>query len=276
MTGIIKYASAKVNLMLHITGKENEYHKIQSVFTFVPSLSDILEFDTSSEFTKESGQVDGVSVDDNLIHRTRDFICDHFKNARVPDIKIKKNIPIGAGLGGASSDAACILNFFMEYIGADNETKIAIAKESHKLGMDVPVCLRRHIFDENFFVLDGIGKFDEIKRTACFDKFFVLIENCNRKLRTKDVFDNFHGPFEKKQKIDRITIDFLKKTKNSLQETAVSMEPGVRKSLINFEKTNASIARMSGSGAACFGIYINYSDFILAKKALYHAHTEPI
>jgi 4-diphosphocytidyl-2-C-methyl-D-erythritol kinase len=252
---IIKKAVAKVNLMLHITGRRGIFHEMQSIFTFVDSMFDVLKFDTSAEFSDNSAKISSIRNEDNLIHRARDFLISHDPNLFIPDVKIMKNIPRGSGLGGGSSDAAlCIICIFV-INGPVVDTRIEVAKSAHVLGMDVPVFLHRCMYGSNFLLLEGIGKFDEIKEIICKDNIQISVLNSESKLNTRAVFENYKDNFEEYRKIDICDLNFLINSKNSLQNTAISMCPEIALMLQGIKDTGATIARMSGSGSSCFGVY---------------------
>ncbi|MGR2827054.1 4-(cytidine 5'-diphospho)-2-C-methyl-D-erythritol kinase [Acinetobacter sp. 1124_18A] len=143
---------AKLNLFLHITGRrENGYHELQTIFqlidlydwmTFTPTLDEHIEIDGLSE----------VQPEDNLIYRAAQILRPHAKKFCGLHIKIEKNIPMGAGLGGGSSNAATtliVLNQLWE-CGLNQEQ---LADYGVKLGADVPI----FIYGKNAWA-EGIGE----------------------------------------------------------------------------------------------------------------------
>ncbi|MEA1229435.1 4-(cytidine 5'-diphospho)-2-C-methyl-D-erythritol kinase [Acinetobacter sp. IRS14] len=143
---------AKLNLFLHITGRrENGYHELQTIFqlidlydwmTFTPTLDEHIEIDGLSE----------VRPEDNLIYRAAQVLRPHAKKFCGLNIKIEKNIPMGAGLGGGSSNAATtliVLNQLWE-CGLNQEQ---LADYGVKLGADVPI----FIYGKNAWA-EGIGE----------------------------------------------------------------------------------------------------------------------
>lgn len=143
---------AKLNLFLHITGRrENGYHELQTIFQlidlydwmiFTPTLDEQIEIDGLSE----------VRPEENLIYRAAQILRPHAKKFCGLHIKIEKNIPMGAGLGGGSSNAATtliVLNQLWE-CGLNQEQ---LADYGVKLGADVPI----FIYGKNAWA-EGIGE----------------------------------------------------------------------------------------------------------------------
>ncbi|MGN8009149.1 4-(cytidine 5'-diphospho)-2-C-methyl-D-erythritol kinase [Acinetobacter sp. 22301] len=143
---------AKLNLFLHITGRrENGYHELQTIFQlidlydwmiFTPTLGEEIEIDGLNE----------VRPEENLIYRAAQILKPHAKKFCGLHIKIEKNIPMGAGLGGGSSNAATtliVLNQLWE-CGLEQEQ---LADYGVKLGADVPI----FIYGKNAWA-EGIGE----------------------------------------------------------------------------------------------------------------------
>ena len=143
---------AKLNLFLHITGRrKNGYHELQTIFQlidlydwmiFTPTLDEQIEIDGLSE----------VRPEENLIYRAAQILRPHAKKFCGLNIKIEKNIPMGAGLGGGSSNAATtliVLNQLWE-CGLNQEQ---LADYGVKLGADVPI----FIYGKNAWA-EGIGE----------------------------------------------------------------------------------------------------------------------
>lgn len=143
---------AKLNLFLHITGRrENGYHELQTIFQlidlydwmiFTPTLGEEIEIDGLNE----------VRPEENLIYRAAQILKPHAKKLCGLHIKIEKNIPMGAGLGGGSSNAATtliVLNQLWE-CGLEQEQ---LADYGVKLGADVPI----FIYGKNAWA-EGIGE----------------------------------------------------------------------------------------------------------------------
>jgi 4-diphosphocytidyl-2-C-methyl-D-erythritol kinase len=135
-------APAKLNLMLHITGRRADgYHELQTVFQFL-DLCDQLEFSTRDDgrIERVAGPVD-ISHDDDLVVRSARALQQASATTKGTDIRLHKRIPAGAGLGGGSSDAATTLHalnrlWHLEF-DIDQLAEIGLG-----LGADVPVFVR--------------------------------------------------------------------------------------------------------------------------------------
>lgn len=143
---------AKLNLFLHITGRrENGYHELQTIFQlidlydwmiFTPTLDEQIEIDGLSE----------VRPEENLIYRAAQILRPHAKKFCGLNIKIEKNIPMGAGLGGGSSNAATTL-IVLNQLWECGLSKEQLADYGVKLGADVPI----FIYGKNAWA-EGIGE----------------------------------------------------------------------------------------------------------------------
>ncbi|MFA2879557.1 4-(cytidine 5'-diphospho)-2-C-methyl-D-erythritol kinase [Acinetobacter pittii] len=143
---------AKLNLFLHITGRrENGYHELQTIFQLI----DLYDWMTFTPTLGEEIKIDGLSevrAEENLIYRAAQILKPHAKKFCGLQIKIEKNIPMGAGLGGGSSNAATtliVLNQLWE-CGLEHEQ---LANYGVKLGADVPI----FIYGKNAWA-EGIGE----------------------------------------------------------------------------------------------------------------------
>ncbi|OTG79181.1 4-(cytidine 5'-diphospho)-2-C-methyl-D-erythritol kinase [Acinetobacter sp. ANC 5054] len=143
MTNVIRVPSpAKLNLFLHITGRrENGYHELQTIFQLI-DLCDWLEFSPTIDQTGAALiQIDGledVQLEQNLIYRAAKLLEPFAKNLTAQKIRIEKNIPMGAGLGGGSSDAATTLIVLNKIWQCGRSTE-QLAEFGLQLGADVPV-----------------------------------------------------------------------------------------------------------------------------------------
>ncbi|MFV5535290.1 4-(cytidine 5'-diphospho)-2-C-methyl-D-erythritol kinase [Acinetobacter pittii] len=143
---------AKLNLFLHITGRrENGYHELQTIFQLI----DLYDWMIFTPTLGEEIKIDGLSevrAEENLIYRAAQILKPHAKKLCGLHIKIEKNIPMGAGLGGGSSNAATtliVLNQLWE-CGLEQEQ---LADYGVKLGADVPI----FIYGKNAWA-EGIGE----------------------------------------------------------------------------------------------------------------------
>lgn len=141
---MIVQAPAKLNLFLHITGRrEDGYHELQSVMQFV-ALADELEFTQRADanITLRSNYTE-VSVVDNLAYRAATLLQQHTQYSGGVDIVLTKRIPVGAGMGGGSSDAATTLLALNKLWGLELSVE-TLTQLGQTLGADIPFFVRGH------------------------------------------------------------------------------------------------------------------------------------
>ncbi|PIR31571.1 MAG: 4-(cytidine 5'-diphospho)-2-C-methyl-D-erythritol kinase [Alphaproteobacteria bacterium CG11_big_fil_rev_8_21_14_0_20_44_7] len=236
-------AHAKLNLFLEITGKRADgYHELQSLAVFL-DIADEISARPASEIS-----LTGSDIEDNIILRAAHAIKTRYGINAGIEFTLTKNIPLGAGLGGGSADAAAALILtrkIWELDIPDTELyEIALT-----LGADVPACLYSQLNHKNSVYFAGIG---EILTPAEIEEelLFVLI-NPKKELATKSVFEQFILG-ERTPKTSR---NFYER-ENHLESAAIEIMPEITtiiEDLRNF--AGCKLARMTGSGATCFGIF---------------------
>jgi len=202
--------------------------------------------------------------EENILSKTLDYFNSEFKNQNKFNITLKKNIPIGAGLGGGSSDSATLLlglRYFYN-INSSHSKKITLKKLKEiglKIGSDVPACIMGRSLQ-----LSGFG--EKLKKISVEKNYKFLLIYPNKVLSTKQVFNNFN--FEKIK--TRKALYFNKiKIFNSLENVSQSIEPEIKK-ILNILKSFEKIIAfgMSGSGSCCFGIFKKSQDLINDREFL--------
>ena len=242
------YAPAKINLFLHITGQRTDgYHQLQSVFQLIDWYDIVsLEFLEADEITRPLG-AHGVSLENDLVVRAARLLKKFTSYPHGVKIHLEKNIPMGAGLGGGSSDAASVL-IGLNRLWDLNLSQSELMSLGLELGADVPFFL----FGKNAFV-EGIG--EQLSYVDLPEEQFLVIFP-GRSIATKDVFQaetltRDHAP---------ITIsNFLASSwkdppfGNDLQWVASKICPEVNRALdwIGQQAPN-SVNRMTGSGSSVF------------------------
>lgn len=241
-------APAKINLFLHITGQRDDgYHELQSAFQLIDWCDSItLRFLERNDITRPLG-ANGVAAENDLVVRAAHLLKRHTAYPFGASIALKKNIPMGAGLGGGSSDAASVL-IGLNRLWDLNLSQSELMNLGLELGADVPFFL----FGQTAFV-QGIGEHLEAIELP-EDQFLVIFPG--KSIATKDVFQaetltRNHAP---------ITIShFLAghwsdpQFGNDLQPVAGMICPEVNRALdwISQQLPN-SAKRMSGSGSCVF------------------------
>ena len=260
----------KINLSLRVLKKlKNGYHNIRSLITFC-DLYDIISV------SKINGPQDKISFSGKFkrgIDKKLNTITKVLKTLRKRGffkkqsfkINIQKNIPHGSGLGGGSSNAADLLNFFNLKMFLKLE-KNEIIKIANRIGFDVPINLER----KNTLLT---GKKNEIFRINQKFKLNVLIVYPNLICRTKKIYEknkkftslNPKSYFRKNNK--KQLINYLIDERNDLEKIVMKLYPKIEE-IVHFVKSQNGcyFSRITGSGSACIGIFSNLNTAIYAQK----------
>ncbi len=249
-------APAKINLYLHITGKRaDDYHLLDSLVVFA-DFNDKVEVSPASTLTLaiEGKYAKELSATDNTVLKTAEIIKKTFNVSAGAALTLHKNIPIGAGIGGGSSDAAATMRLLMRFWKI-NPTPKELNAIALSVGADVPACLRA-----SSLYMSGIG--EKIEPGPLPTGFSVVLAGIDKPLLTKDVFAKYNGNFSKESNhpfsfpASADFIKFLQKTKNDLQDPAIKLMPEIENILSALSaEENCLLTRMSGSGATCFGLF---------------------
>ena len=258
-------APAKLNLNLYVKEKlDNGYHLLNSDICFLDLYDEIIIKRSNLDIINVSNKSTFFFKEENILSKTLNYFNSEFKNQNKFNITLKKNIPIGAGLGGGSSDSATLLlglRYFYNMNSAHSK-KITLKKLKEiglKIGSDVPACIMGRSLQ-----LSGFG--EKLKKISVEKNYKFLLIYPNKILSTKQVFNNFN--FEKIK--TRKALYFNKiKIFNSLENVSQSIEPEIKK-ILNILKSFEKIIAfgMSGSGSCCFGIFKNSKDLINDKEFL--------
>ena len=239
---------AKLNLFLHIVGRRPDgYHLLQSVFQLIDWCDTIKLKPISQNEVRRINPIPGVEPEQDLVVRAAKLLKDFCKIDSGVEIELQKEIPMGAGLGGGSSDAATTL------IGLNALWNLKLDKPTLstlglQLGADVPF----FIFGKNSFV-EGIG--EQIKELSLENQGFLVIFP-NQGISTISIFQD---P-ELTRNHARITIDgFLASSwsdlSNDCQAVAMRICPEVKQALDWISQAvPGSEPRMSGSGSSVFAV----------------------
>ena len=256
-------APAKLNLNLDVKNKlKNGYHSLESDVCFL-DLHDKINIEISNLNSIEiSDKSTFILKDESILLETLNCFNREFKNKKKFKITLNKNIPIGAGLGGGSSDSATLLLGLRYFYNRNpyNSKKITLTKLKEiglKIGSDVPACIVGKSLK-----LSGIG--EKLKKIYVAKNYKFLLIYPNRTLSTKLVFDNFD--FRTENNFNPMYFNKIK-IYNSLKFVSQSLEPEIKKIfkiLKSFEKIIAF--GMSGSGSSCFGIFKSSKDFLNDKE----------
>lgn len=265
-------ARAKINLALHVTGRRADgYHLLDSLVTFAEA-GDGLRFAPSAADRLTLGGRFGALLDaegDNLVVKARDLLrraLQELGHAAPPvHIHLDKDLPIAAGIGGGSADAAATLRGLQRFWNATLPDE-ALAVLALKLGADVPMCL-----SSRPLIARGIG---EALTPVALPAFSMVLINPLIGVSTPEIFrrlerrDNAPLPPLPPSGDASVWLDYLKDQRNDLEPPARSLVSVIGQLITALEESGARLARMSGSGATCFGLYAAERDAIPASEQL--------
>ncbi len=272
-----EHAPAKINLTLRVLGRRLDgYHDLESLVAFA-AIGDDLSLLPGETLSLEVGgpMADGITAgDDNLVLKAAQAFRVRFPRARVGRFNLIKRLPVASGIGGGSSDAAATLRLLARTneIPANHPRLFEIAAS---LGADVPVCLLGRAC-----MMRGIG--DEIVDLPAPLKLFAVLVNPGVPLETQVVFrelglaigQRFGNPIGGAPSISRGPEE-LAEGVNDLEKPAIQLLPVIGDVLALLEKQQSChLARMSGSGATCFGIYEDCRTAAAAAKSISADHPD--
>ncbi len=263
-------APAKLNLFLHVVGRRPDgYHLLETIFRLI-DLSDSLDVDTrrDGKIVRDTDML-GVAHDDDLVVRAAKALQQHTGSKLGAQIRVRKRIPSGAGLGGGSSDAATVL-IALNRLWQTGLSRQDLMQLGLSLGADVPV----FIFGQNAFA-EGIG--EKLTALELPEQAYLVVQPAQH-VPTQGIFQD---P-DLTRNTDPVKImDFSGRQitgcgitadsefgRNDLQPVVLKRYPVVQQALdwLNKAEFNASgfKARMTGSGSCLF---ISFPDATLAENA---------
>ena len=270
-------APAKINLFLRICGKTDAgYHLLDSAIAFTRFGDHLTIEPANDDQLAIIGEFAGglESADDNLVMTALNGFRAAGGVIGGLSITLEKNIPVGAGLGGGSADAAAFLRA-VNALSSMPLGKDALYHLAASLGADVPVCLA-----------GGCQRIAGIGETMTpIDLDFagaILLVNPRIPLSTKEVFTRFTGPISGfAGSVSNLDAAGMVGLGNDLTATAIELAPAINDCLDRLTGSNGAIATaMSGSGASCFALFDHIDNAEIAaiefKNAGYWARASMI
>ncbi|MDB5654791.1 MAG: 4-diphosphocytidyl-2C-methyl-D-erythritol kinase [Tardiphaga sp.] len=278
-------ARAKVNLTLRVMGRRADgYHDLESVVAFA-DCADRLTFEPGTDLTLTTtgprAEECGDSAD-NLVVKAARLLGERVEGLKFGAFTLDKHLPVAAGIGGGSADAAAALRLLARAngIALDDPRLVEVALLT---GADVPVCLQ-----STACVMSGVG--DDLTPLSLRRLPCVMV-NPRVPVATKDVFKELGL---KNGELRVGVTDVLKAPKwpaegasaeawikalaagsNDLEAPALKVEPVISEVLSALRDAEGTqLARMSGSGATCFAIFADDEDAQRAAAAIQHAHPQ--
>ena len=237
-------APAKLNLTLHVVGRRPDgYHLLDSLVAFA-DIADVVEARPAERLSLEvTGPFASAIEGENLVLRAAQLLGE----GRGAALLLEKNLPVASGIGGGSSDAAAALLALARLWGVPIPPSLP-----GRLGADVPACLARAPA-----WLGGIG--ERLDPAPPLPAAGLVLVNPLVKLPTPEVFKARRGPFSAPSRFEEAPADaarlaqLVAERRNDLAEAAIDLVPAIAEVLRALN--GALVARMSGSGATCFGLY---------------------
>lgn len=261
-------APAKVNLFLHVLGRRPDgYHDMESLAVFA-DIGDVVEVEAARGFGLT---VDGPFTEmldpgeDNLVALAARRLAEHVGRPADVAIRLTKNLPIGAGLGGGSADAAATLRA-LEKLWSLNLSVAERAKIGLALGADVPVCLA-----SRSAIMRGIGDIVEPAAIERAQGYPALLIYPGKPLLTRHVFGARRGAFSPRLEpvrwSDRPLIETLRATRNDLLPAARECLGEIDQvfEIIN-KNSEVLTSGMSGSGSACWALFETTDAAVAASR----------
>lgn len=260
---MIEAAPAKVNLCLHVTGQRPDgYHLLDSLVVFA-DVGDLIEVRAARTLSLRvvGPQAQGLPVgEDNLVLRA----ARAFAGAAGAAITLTKNLPVASGIGGGSADAAATLRALARLWSVPPPD----AESVLRLGADVPACLAGHAVR-----MQGIG--ERLSRAAPLPEAFLVLVNPGVAIATPDVFKAL--PAKNNPALPDVPgfasalemAQWLAAQRNDLEGPALQLAPvigAVKQALAT--APGCLLARMSGSGATCFGLFADPAEAQSACAAI--------
>ncbi len=269
-------APAKINLALHVVGRRADgYHCLESLVVFAADASDRITVAPSpnAQDRLEVGgpfAADAPAGADNILLRAASFartLLAELGIALSPlAIHLDKRLPVAAGIGGGSADAAALVRMIADRVPDAAER---LTRESIALGADVPMCL-----DGRAALITGIG--ETVSPLAVLPALPLLMVNPRVPVSTMAVFarlpccDNPVLPPLPPGGFPDIAAlaGWLSQTRNDLEPTAVEMVPAIDAVRERLVAEGARFARMSGSGATVFGLFADEDQMRRARSRI--------
>jgi 4-diphosphocytidyl-2-C-methyl-D-erythritol kinase len=270
----VENAPAKVNLTLRVLGQRSDgYHEIESLVAFA-EFGDTLSFSPGGELAltmRGPNAADAGEDADNLVLKAARALAARVAGIGLGAFELDKRLPVAAGLGGGSADAAAALRL----LARANNLPVddgRLHDAARTIGADVPVCL-----DPRPRLMRGVGEI--LSAPLKLPPLPAVLANPGIALPTKSVFAAWKGAASEALPLDVTAaakignreeyLQLLATQSNDLEAAAIAIEPAVGEVLAGLRTlAGCRLARMSGSGATCFALFSSAAAAIEAAKAL--------
>lgn len=269
-------AQAKVNLTLRVLGRRADgYHELESLVTF----ADVHDVVTLEPGTEARVTVTGPFARDiggeNLLARALTLLRDAEPRLSLGSVSLEKNLPVAAGLGGGSADAAALLRA-VRHANPEHAANVPWLDIASKLGADVPVCM-----GDRPALMWGIG--ENVAPVPHLPQVQAVIVNPRMPLSTADVFRELGAaPAAAAMQSPTIPSDllqlndllgYMRARGNDLEHPAARLLPAIGEIKAALDaQSGCLLAAMSGSGPTCFGIFADQAHARRAAECIAGAH----
>ncbi len=279
MTTLRELAPAKLNLTLEVLGRRADgYHELRSLVAFA-TVCDTLDFEPSDALSLSvEGQFAGSLTNDNLVIRAAQAAGEASPKLRLGSFRLNKNLPVAAGLGGGSADAAAALRLLAQ-ANAGALTHADLVRLASGLGSDVSVCL-----SSRPALMTGRG--EKVWPVRGFPPCGVVLANPGLPLTAAAVYGALHAPSLPEPpsappdlpdfdgSFARL-LDYARPRGNLLQAPAIALAPAVATVLAALEALpNAGLVRLSGTGPTCFALFAEDAEAEAAARGLGVSHSD--
>lgn len=246
----VEQARAKVNLTLRVLGRRADgYHELESLVVFA-DIGDTLTMAPADRFAIATNTPD-VADDDNLVRRAAELFFCRFGRQNVR-FTLDKRLPIAAGIGGGSADAAATLRLLARTTPA--ATTADLETMARALGADVPVCLASRAS-----VMRGTGeRFAPVARMPALHAVLANARGPVPARKTAAVFQRLAAPLLTEPSPPATAADadeWIRSGRNDLEAPATILMPEIDAVLGGLHGAGATTARLSGAGPTCFGLF---------------------
>ncbi len=271
---VFAVAPAKINLSLHVTGhRPDGFHDLESLVVFAAIADRLVAVPAQSDNLLVDGEFSGLIRPDktNLVLRALAAFRSRWPDAVATGVAIRlsKNLPVAAGIGGGSADAAAMLRLLAQ-MAATPIDPAALEQIALELGADVPVCLLMQPA-----IMGGVG--EKLARVAKLPPVHMVLANPGVAIGTREIFAALarrkNPPMAKlpsRFESARSLAGWLATTRNDLAGPASELVPQIKQITGFFnDDEHCLFARMSGSGATVFALYQTENDALAAATALH-------
>lgn len=274
MAPLTELAAAKINLTLEILGRRPDgYHELVSLVAFART-GDRLSLVPGRAFElRVEGPFAAAIGADNLVERAVRRAQEHQPALQSGAFRLEKILPVAAGLGGGSADAAAALRLIAQ-ANPEHAGALDLHRVSAELGADVTVCL-----EQRAALMWGVG--EQVARVAPLPETFVVLVNPGVTLATADVYAALDAPPLEDERVPApadapgrfrdldALLAFLEARRNDLETPALRLAPEIAEARAVLNETDGCrLVRLSGSGGTWFGIFATRAEAEQAAKRI--------